>query len=296
MRRLHSPVLAVLFTLGLICSCRQETGSPKADAPASAEPSSKPSAEPAEPPTEPLPDGAELLAAHVEASGGASQIGKFETVHMRGTVAVESHNLKGSMELWWQKDGKVYLEQDIEGIGKSRVGYDGETIWLDDPITGLRKLDGKEAASYLQSSLMFLGHDWPKHFSAANTIGKHKLGEGEVWEVELVSKAGPNLTVGIDADSKLIRYVKSVQPSMLGDMPIEVRSDRYESIEGYKFSMHKINAVSSLLELDETITEFEVNVPVDEALFGFPSKREVVPVDPAEQAKIEAPTDPSAKP
>lgn len=282
MRRLHSSVLAVLFTL----ACTQETGSPKADAPASTEPTaaSQPEAK-----AEPLPDGAELLAAHVEASGGAQAIAKFETVHMRGTVAVESHNLKGTMELWWQKDGKVYLEQDIEGIGKSRVGYDGETIWLDDPITGLRKLEGKEAASYLQSSLMFLGHDWQTYFSAANTIAKHKADDGEVWEIELVSKAGPNLTVGLDADSKLIRYVKSVQPSMLGDMPIQVRNDRYETVEGYKFSMHKINAVSGLLELDETITEFQVNVPVDAGLFEFPSKREVVPADPNAQPKIEAP-------
>jgi hypothetical protein len=285
MRRLSTILPAAALTLAFACT--QETGSPKPDAPATNEPSS-PDAE-AKPPSEPLPDGAELLAAHVEASGGKVLIPKFETVHMLGTVEVESHNLRGTLELWWQSDGRVYLEQSIEGIGKSRVGYDGETIWLEDPITGLRKLEGAEAASYIQSSLLFLGHDWPKHFSAANTVGKQTLGDSEVWEVDLVSKAGPNLLVGIDAETKLIRYVKSVQPSMLGDMPVEVHSDRYETIEGYKFSMHRINAVSKLLELDETITKFEVNVPVDEALFEFPSKHEVVPADPKAQPPVEAP-------
>jgi hypothetical protein len=280
MRRLHS-LLAAVFVLS---ACTQETTSgPKADAPAAADPA------PAEPPKEQLPDGAELLAAHVEASGGAERIAKFETVHMQGVVEVKSHNLKGSMQLWWQKDGKVYLEQDIEGIGKSRFGYDGEIIWLDDPITGLRELDGAEATSYLQSSLLFLGHDWPRHFAAANTLGKQDFEGGWVWEIELVSKGGPNVTLGLDPETKLIRYVKSVQPSMLGDMPIEVRSDRYEEIEGYKFSMHRTNAISKLLALDETITKFEVNVELDPAMFGFPHKRELVPTAPSEQPAVEAP-------
>lgn len=274
MRRLQLFFIATVLVLG----CTPESGGPKADAPASRDPVEQP-----QPPGESLPDGAELLAAHIEASGGAERIAKFETVHMQGTVSVKSHNLHGSMALWWQRDGKVYLEQDIEGIGKSRFGYDGETIWLDDPITGLRKLEGAEAASYLQSSLMFLGHDWSRHFSAANTIAKQELDGATVWEIELVSKGGPNVTLGLDADTKLIRYIKSVQPSMLGDMPIEVRSDRYETIEGYKFPMHKTNAISKLLELDETITKFDVNVEIDQVMFGFPSKREVVPTDPREQ-------------
>jgi hypothetical protein len=281
MRRIQILVIA----LGLACTA--ETGSPKADTPT---PAAAEQQQPEAPKPE-FPDGAELLAAHVEASGGAALIPKFATMHMQGVVEVKSHNLRGTMELWWQKDGKVYLEQNIEGIGKSRVGYDGQTIWLEDPITGLRKLDGAEAASYLQSSLMFLGHDWRRFFSAANTIGKQTVDGVEVWEIELISKDGPNLTVGLEVESKLIRSIKSVQPSLLGDMPIEVRSDRYETVEGYKFATHKINAVSKLLELDETITELEVNVPIDEAMFAFPSKREVVPVDPTKQPLIMPPSE-----
>lgn len=286
MRRL-SIVLAVALT-----ACTQEAGSPKADAPVTtAAATDEQSAEAEQTPEKAkLPDGGELLAAHVEASGGAAAIPKFESLHVEGKIAVESHNLKGTTKLWWQKDGKFYLEQYIEGIGMSRVGHDGETIWLEDPITGLRKLEGAEAVGYLQSSAMFLGHDWQGMFSAANTLGKQKLEDGkEVWEVELVSKGGPNLTIGLDADSKLIRYVKTMQPSLLGETPFEVRSDRYEAIEGYKFPMQKTIAISGLLELDETVTETQVNVPIDPAMFAFPSKRELVPVDPSKQAPVEAP-------
>lgn len=283
----------LFFAISLTLACTQEAGSPKADAPTAADaPAQTQQAEQQPPPAEPLPDGGELLAAYVEASGGAEQIAKFESLHMQGEITVESHNLEGTSEMWWQKDGKFYLEQTIEGIGTSRVGHDGQTIWLEDPITGLRKLEGAEAIAYLQSSAMFLGHDWQSMFSAANTLGKQALDDGkEVWEVELVSKGGPNLTIGLDTETKLILYVKTVQPSLLGETPFEVRSDRYQVIEGYKFATHKTTAISGLLELDETVTETQVNVPIDPKLFAFPSKREVVLIDPSKQPPVVAPAE-----
>ena len=282
-------VSALVLGLGAACTAA-DPSAPKPDAPGATD---APQPAKPEPPGEQLPDGAELLAAHVEASGGVERIAKFETIHAQGTVEAKSHQLRGTMQLWWHKDGGVYLEQQIEGIGTSRFGYDGKTAWLDDPITGLRKLEGSEAASYLQSSQMFLGHDWQRHFSAAKTIGKAKLELGdatrEVWEVELVSKAGPNVTLGIDPDTKLIVSTQATLTTLMGDMPVKIVSDRYEAVEGYQFSMHKVNTVSGLLSLDETITKFEVNVAVDPTMFAFPSKREVVNADPTQQPPIVAP-------
>lgn len=290
MHRLRKLLPALVFVLGSACTS-SEGGAPKPDAPASQK---KPAPTIVEAPAKTLPDGAELLAQHVEASGGAAQIAKIKSIHAQGTIEVKDHKLSGTTQLWWQADGRVYLEQEIQGIGKTRFGYDGQTIWLDDPITGLRKLDGEEAASYLQSSLMFLGHDWREHFSAANTLGKKQLeGEksGEIWEIELVSKDGPNVTLGLDVDSKRIRTMRTTQVSLMGNMPISVTSDRYETIAGYEFPMHKVSSVSGLLELDETITKLEVNVPIDPAMFAFPSKREVVDTDPKAQPALKQPTD-----
>lgn len=243
-------------------------------------------------PTEALPDAAELLAAHTQAAGGADKIPSFETIHAKGTVDTGSQKLSGTVEMWWKKGGNFYLEQYIEGIGMSRVGYDGTTIWLDDPIMSLRILEGEEAQSYIQTSLMFPSHEWQKHFSEARTIGKQKLkGGGEAWEVELVSKGGPNVIVGLDVDTKLIRYMKTTQVTPMGRLPIEAHAEDYQDIAGYKFAMKKRSEVKPLLELQEDITSFEVNVPIDESNFVFPSKREQVPADPAAQPPVVVPSD-----
>lgn len=297
MHRLSKLLPAFVFTCSTLLACRAETSAPKADARAlnAAVPTDEASAraEASKAASEQLPNGAELLAAQVEASGGAEQIAKFESIHIQGTVKAERQALQGTMRLWWQQGGKVYLEQDVEGVGMSRFGYDGETAWLDDPITGLRKLEGAEAASYLQSSQIFLGHEWQTHFSAANTLGRQSIeirGEThEVWEVELVSKAGPNVILGIDTETKLISSMQGTLSTSMGPLPIKVFSDRYEPVQGYKFSMHKINTIKGLLEVDETITKIDVNVALDPTMFAFPSKRELVEADPERQPPIEAP-------
>lgn len=251
-------------------------------------------------PAEDLPDGAQLLDAHTQAAGGSDKIATFETIHATGKVDTGNQMLSGTVEMWWKKGGNFYLEQFIEGIGTSRIGYDGTTIWLDDPITGLRILDGEEAHSYIQTSLMFPSHDWREHFTDAKTIGKQPIdGGGEAWEVELVSKGGPNVVVGLDVDSKLIRYMKTAQVTPMGKMPIEAYAEDYQDIAGYKFAMKKRSSVKPLLELQEDITAFEVNVPIDESKFTFPSKREQVPADPTAQPPVVVPPpagEPAPKP
>ncbi len=285
--------LTKLFFIGVLAlaSCSsKDTAKPQSEL-------SQPSAATAEPKpsAEVLPNAAELLDAHTQAAGGADKIPSFETIHAKGTIDAGTQKLSGTMEMWWKKGGNFYLEQYTEGIGTSRIGYDGKTIWLDDPIMQLRILDGEEAASYIQTSLMFPSHDWRDHFSEAKTLGKQSVDGGagkeggEVWEVELVSKGGPNVIVGLDVDTKLIRYMKTTQITPMGRLPIEAYAEEYKEFSGYKFAMKKRSVVKPLLELEEEITSFEVNVPIDDSMFAYPSKREQVPADPAAQPPVEVP-------
>ncbi|KIG12612.1 putative signal peptide protein [Enhygromyxa salina] len=279
------PKLLITAFAALLACTSQDTTTPKSD------PAGGTKHEPAAPsePAVQLPAGAELLAAHVEAAGGADIINKFETIHAVGTIDTGEQKLRGTMQMWWQKGGKFYLEQEVEGVGKSRAGYDGTNIWVDEPITGLRLLEGEEAQSYLQSSLMFPGHDWQQHFAAANTLGKVTNDGVEVWEVELVSNGGPNIVIGLDTKTKLIRYMKTTQVTPMGPLPIEAYAEDYQVVEGYQFSMKKRSSIKALIELKEEITSFEVNVEIDPSAFLFPSEREQVPADPAAQPPIEAP-------
>lgn len=279
--------LALVFTSASACTTNESSGSESPAKPGGGEgPDKQADAEPAKPA---YPPAEELLARHVEVSGGVDKIAQFQSLYVESSIDTGAQKLFGTSKLWW-KPGKFYLEEQVEGIGPSQMGYDGTTLWMRDPINGLRKLEGREAAGYIQaSSTMFPAHQWQQFYAKAETTGSVELEGAKIWEVVLTSKAGPDVTIGLDADSGLIRFMKTKQISPMGETPFEVTSEDYREVLGYKFSFTNRASISGLIEITTVATKFEPNAVVDETKFAFPSEHALVPADPAAQPTIIAP-------
>jgi hypothetical protein len=280
--------LALVFTGASACTNNESSGS---ESPAKPSGGGSDEREPSDPkPTKPAyPPAEELLARHVEVSGGVDKIAQFSSLYVESSIDTGKQKLFGTSKLWW-KPGKFYLEDHVEGIGPSQMGYDGTTIWMRDPINGLRKLEGREAASYIQaSSTVFPAHDWQKFYATAETTGSVEVDGKKVWEVVLTSKAGPHVTMGLYAETGLITFMKTKQVSPMGEVPIEVISENYSEVLGYKFSFTNRASISGLIEITTVATKFEPNVEVDETKFAYPSEHAVVPADPAAQPPIVGP-------
>ena len=86
-----------------------------------------------------LPSAESLLEKATVAQGGKDKIEQLQSLHLEGTVAVLSQNIGGDMKLWW-KAGDFYSEQTMVGVGTVRAGKQGDVIWADDPVSGLRTL------------------------------------------------------------------------------------------------------------------------------------------------------------
>ncbi len=288
---LISTLVATLVLSTSACSTR-DTADNEPTSPSKREASEKVDA--AEGETKPasnLPAAADLLARHVEAAGGAAKIAEFESIYAESSVDTGEAKLKGTGKLWWVP-GKFYVEEEIEGVGPSRAGYDGTTVWTEDPINKLRKLEGREAASFIQGEAsMFPAHDWQRYYSSAETIGSVEIDGRKIWEVVLHSKDGPDMTLGLDAETGLIRHFKTKQIVQGGEIPVESVVTEYREVSGYKFAFAQRSSLAGLLELTETTTKLEINVPVDESKFSYPTSHEVVPATPSEQPPVVVPSE-----
>ncbi len=279
--------LTLAFTSA--CTNNESSGSESPTKPGDPDDPSK--ASKSEPDKSAFPPAEQLLARHVEVSGGADKIAQFQSLYVESSLDTGKQKLTGTSKVWW-KPGKFYLEEQIEGIepGPSRMGYDGTTLWMSDPINGLRKLEGREAAGYIQaSSSMFPAHDWQKFYSKAETTESIELDGKTLWMVVLTSKAGPDLTIGLDAETGLIRLMKAKQVSPMGETPFEVISEDYRDVLGYQFAFTNRMSVSGLIEITTVSTKVEPNVAIDDSKFAFPSEHPIVPADPAAQPPIPAP-------
>lgn len=230
---------------------------------------------------EKVPAAEELLAAHVQAAGGRAAMDAIKSIYSEATLDVKAQSLKGQVKSWW-KEGRFFIEESIEGVGRTRAGYDGKRYWSDDPISQLRELEGSEAEQYAWASSMFLPAHWKTHFSSAKSLRARKVGAETFYDVELRTKSGEALIMSFDKASKLMREQQFEQISAMGKIPLTVRLSDYRAVGGYKFP-HRQELVTPILTAVQTYGVFKVNEPVNEELFAMPLEHDLVPADPKKQ-------------
>ncbi len=285
MRRVPSLLLPAAL---LVWGCDKSTDDAPADAPkgepakqgASAEPGESPQEEP---PAEQFPDAAELLAKSVDAVGGKAKLDTVESFHLEGTIGAPKQNLTGKVETWW-KGGDFYMVQTIPGLGINRSGKKGDVIWAEEPINGLRKLEGKEAEQHMWASSLLLSADWKNFFDSAETVRSREIDGKKVYDIELSASSGAKLTVTLDAESHLMVEQSFKVHSPLGSMPVKIRSTDYRDIDGMKIP-HKQVTDASLMVLTQELTVVELNSEVNEDAFAMPIE-DVPVVDAKDPASV----------
>jgi len=297
MRRISTLLFSSSLLLGACNKGRENSSSdasPSAEddekAPEAGEDAPPPAGD--EKPAADLPDAAELLAASVDAVGGKAKLDTIESFHLEGTIAAPKQNLSGKVETWW-KNGDFYMVQTIPGLGINRSGKQGDVIWAEEPINGLRKLEGKEAEQHTWASSLLLTADWNEFFDTAETVGTRDIDGTKVHDIELSADSGAKLTITLDAQSHLMVEQSFEVQSPLGSMPVTIRSTDYRDVEGMKIPYKQVTD-ASVMELTQELTLVELNSDVDESTFAMPTE-DVPVVDAKDPSSIgDEPADPTA--
>jgi hypothetical protein len=270
-----------VLVLGLSIACpsgepetRERTGTAGAPAPAAPAP---------EAPVL-LPAAADLMAAHVEAIGGHTAIDRIQTLYAESGVDTGAQNIRAAARTWWSRRG-FYGEQEIPGFGVARSGYDGSTVWIEDPINGLRRLDGREAEQIIRQGAVFLIAEWKDHFESAETVEARQVDGATVYDVKLESPLGDQVVLGFAATDKLLSHMRFDQITPTGTIPVRASFEDYRDVGGVKFAYRSTLEIA-LGAITQTYTKIEVNAPVDETKFAFPAGREVVPAQPTEPGPV----------
>lgn len=261
------------------------------------------SADEAEASSEP-PAAEDLLARAVEAVGGRKRLDDVHSFYYKGTISILGQNIGGDIEIWW-KDGDFYTTEEMAGIGRIQAGKQGDVIWSEDPINGLRKLAGAEAEQHMWASSLMLAADWKRYFETAKTTGERELDGKKVYDVDLTSKSGARVELTFDADTGLLVAEKFEQVTPMGKMPVTVQMGDYRDVDGIKIA-HEQTTDASLAKATQKIAEVLINPEVDTSKFAMPSGGAeavapskdggVAPVAEGEKKKTMMPFDADGKP
>lgn len=241
---------------------------------------------PAAKPAVELPKAEALLDKAVEAQGGRAKIDALQSFYLEGQLAVAGQNITGGMKLWWQA-GDFYTEQTMIGIGTVRAGKQGDVIWSEDPINGLRKLAGAEAEQHAWASSPSLPAHWSRYFAKAETTGEREIGGKKAYDVQLTSASGATVVLSFDAESGLQVAQTFKQTTPMGDMPISVELQDYRDVDGLKLPHLQVTD-AKLATATQTLTKVEFGAAVDASKFAMPTGGAAV-VGPGGAAKSAVP-------
>jgi hypothetical protein len=265
MRRVVKIVLTLALVSGGACKDSTDRSSgAKADEPA---PSAGAQSSPDD--GSKLPDAEAVLERAVEAAGGRAVLDAVETFYFEGEIAIPAQNITGKMEVWW-KGGDFYTAQHISGIGKMRAGKAGATIWSDDPINGLRRLEGVEAEQHTWASSFQLAADWQRYFESARTVEERDVDGAKVYDVKFVSASGAEVLMSFDAQTGLQVAQKYEQVTPMGSMPVSVKMEDYREVDGIKVAFKQVTD-ATLAKATQTLTKVEFNLEVDTSTFAMPA-------------------------
>jgi hypothetical protein len=261
---------SLLLVLALGSACQQGTGGAGRGAGAGTEAKAaeaQPAGAQASPAAE-LPAAEGILDRATTAMGGKDAIDRVQSFYYRGTIDLVGQNIHGDLEIWW-KGGDFFMLQVVPGLGEMRAGKQGDEIWAQDPIHGLRRLSGVEAEQHAWASSLLLAAEWRRYFDTAKTIAAREVDGREVYDVELGAASGLRVVMSFDAETGLQVGQSFEQVTPMGKQPFEVRFEDYRDVEGIKLAYRQV-IDAKVQQVVQVITEVRLNAPVDGARFAYP--------------------------
>jgi hypothetical protein len=272
--------LAVFTSTALACDTPPAVD-PDASAPAAAE---EPGAEPAQAQAEPqgqtpaegavdqanLPPAEQVLEKSVVAVGGRDKIDSIKSYYKEERTEIPAQNMTATSKFWW-KQGNMYSEIEMPGVGLMKVWHNDEGTWSQDPLNGTRKLEGDEAEQAARTASPVMTAVWKEYFDSAETTGRRMVDDRPVIDVKLTDKKGEEMVLSFDEAEGLLVEQQFKQKTAMGDMPVTVKIEEWADYDGYKDAKVTV-ADMKVMKVTTKVTKYELNPEVDDSKFLAPAQ------------------------
>lgn len=135
---------------------------------------------------------------HIKAIGGEAAIRAIKTRYFDGTMENKRNKSISRMTAWQKAPNLSYAEVETLGQGTYAQGYDGKEAWAQDANGVVKTLTGSEAASVIDSALMYGDLEWKTRYTEVKTIGETTFEGKAAVEVGCKTLAGTDRSIYFD--------------------------------------------------------------------------------------------------
>ncbi|MDQ6808487.1 MAG: hypothetical protein M3Z64_03535 [Verrucomicrobiota bacterium] len=223
----------------------------------------------------------QIVAKNVEAKGGAAALQALQSLRLTGKMLVNGGRLQLTYAVTKKRPGEVRSEVTMQGMTGIEA-YDGTTGWKIMPFQGRKdpeKLSADDTKSLVgDAEIDGPLVDWKAKGSAVEYLGTEEVDGTPALKLKVSRKNGDVTFVYLDPDQFL--EIRTLTQRTVQGAQIEVETDSgdYEKVGGVFLPLSIETGPRGAT--DKAQTEYEKadpNVPVDDAIFHFPTTPAATP-------------------
>ena len=223
----------------------------------------------------------EVIEKHLAALGGREALAKITSRTMAGTIALTTPagEVTGTIQVFGKVPNKsrTLIKVDLSqfGIGELVVDqrFDGTVGYVLDTMNGNRDITGNQLDNMRNSGFPTPFLTYKERGNKAEVLGTEKLGDRDVFVVQLTPQTGSASKQYFDAETYMvIKTVTTVNVPQLG-RDVEQTSELadYRAVDGVKVP-YKVSSTNPVQSFTITVSSVEHNKELDDALFAKPDK------------------------
>lgn len=217
-----------------------------------------------------LPAAEQLLENYITVTGGRAAYEKLNNRVSTGSLEMPAAGIKASMKIVQAAPNKARVSMDIPGVGKVEQGCDGETVWENNVITGVRILEGAERETMLRQLKFNAELDWKSLYESAETVGIEDINGSPSYKVKLVTANDKSVMHNYyDKDTGLLTRIDMISKTQMGDLPVNIMISEYKEFDGIKMPMLAVQKLGAMEQSIRT-ESVEHNVDLPEDAFALP--------------------------
>ncbi len=218
----------------------------------------------------------ELVTKNIQAKGGADALRSLQSLRLNGRLLVNQGQIQFAYRSTKKRPGEIRTEATLQGMTAVQA-YDGKEGWKISPFQGRKdpeKMSADDVKSLIEDSeidgpLV----DWKDKQSTVEYLGMEDVDGTLAHKIKVMRKNGDVNFVYLDPDHFLEVRVRTQRTEQGAQVEVETDLGDYEKIGGVfiPFSIEagrKGDPDKQKIIIDKA----EANVPVDDAVFRFPSK------------------------
>jgi hypothetical protein len=220
------------------------------------------------PPPTPMRSADAILADSIKATGGDGPWKSHHSIETKTQIEYAKMAISGTRTQTLTAHNKSLAVTVIPNVGEVREGTNGRVVWSEDPVNGLRLLDGAEAAQFRQESTWNLERNMKKVF--VKIAVKADTDGGRALEcLELTPTAGHPYTFCYDAETHLQVLQKGTAATPQGDVPFTSRVKTWRDAGGMKMP-DVVEMTTGPIEVSARLIDVVFDKPVDDKIFEVP--------------------------